>query len=73
MPTATVGRVARARGEPGVNGGPGRRGSLPPLGLFGLISYAVASRAREIGIRIAVGAGRGSIAASVLFPRPYDH
>ncbi|HXV62337.1 MAG TPA: ABC transporter permease [Vicinamibacteria bacterium] len=36
-------------------------GVLASVGLYGLVSYSVARRAREIGIRIAVGAGRGRI------------
>lgn len=34
---------------------------LASVGLYGLISLIVASRTREIGIRIALGAGRGEI------------
>ncbi len=39
---------------------------LTAIGLFGLLSYQVAQRTREIGIRIALGAGRGSIMRSVM-------
>jgi predicted permease len=35
-------------------------------GLHALLAYAVARRQREIGIRIALGAGRGSVARAVL-------
>ncbi len=39
---------------------------LTAIGLFGLLSYQVGQRTREIGIRIALGAGRGSIMRSVI-------
>jgi ABC-type antimicrobial peptide transport system permease subunit len=39
---------------------------LAMIGLYGLMSYAVASRAREIGIRIALGAESKQVARSVL-------
>jgi predicted permease len=39
---------------------------LATVGLFGLISYSVAQRRNEIGIRVAVGAERGDIIAMVL-------
>jgi ABC-type antimicrobial peptide transport system permease subunit len=34
---------------------------LSTLGIYGLISFIAASRTREVGVRIALGATRGSI------------
>jgi putative ABC transport system permease protein len=39
---------------------------LATIGMFGVIAYFVSRRAREIGIRIAVGASRGNILRMVL-------
>ncbi len=36
------------------------------LGIYGLLSYAVGSRTREIGIRTALGAGGGDVARLVV-------
>ena len=39
---------------------------LATVGIYGVVSHAVASRRREIGIRMALGADKGSVVRSVV-------
>jgi len=40
---------------------------LAGIGLYGTVSYSVAQRSREVGIRLSLGAGRGAVVGLLLW------
>jgi len=64
--TGIVKRYARAWGDRWLPAAQGLAGIIAVVGLYGVMSYAVARRAKEIGLRMALGARSADVLRQIL-------